>query len=112
MIEPMFDRVILRRLEGNEKELASGIILTGLDAKLQRDYSKLQAKGPHRLIPAQVVAMGPGKENRPLTELELGDKVYLSWKAGSEVEFEGEYHIIARYDEIEALIEEDDAELA
>jgi len=104
MIEPMFDRVVLRRLEGAEKTLASGIILTGLDKKLERDYSKLQAKGPHRLIPAQVVAIGPGKKNCPI-ELELGDQVYLSWKAGSEVEIEGEYHIIARFDEIEALIE-------
>lgn len=104
MIEPMFDRVILRRLEGHEKTLASGIILTGLDKKLERDYSKLQAQGPHRLIPAQVVALGPGKKDRPIVDLELGDKVYLSWKAGSEVEIEGEYHIIARLDEIEALI--------
>jgi len=103
MIEPMYDRVVLRRDEKAETTtLESGLIV--FNEKHERDFSRLQAKGPHPSVEAVVVARGPGKEGHPV-DLEIGDRVVVSWKAGSEVEIEGINHVIARYDEIEALVE-------
>lgn len=88
-IKPLGDRVVIKRLEAEEKT-ASGIILPG------------QAKEKPQM--AEVVAVGPGTEDVKM-ELEVGDMVIFSQYAGTEVKFEGEEYTIMAQRDILAKVE-------
>ena len=88
-IKPLGDRVVIKRLEAEEKT-ASGIILPG------------QAKEKPQM--AEVVAVGPGTEDIKM-ELKVGDMVIFSQYAGTEVKFEGEEYTIMAQKDILAKVE-------
>ncbi|MBQ3964806.1 MAG: co-chaperone GroES [Firmicutes bacterium] len=88
-IKPLGDRVVIKRLEAEEKT-ASGIILPG------------QAKEKPQM--AEVVAVGPGTEDVKM-ELAVGDMVIFSQYAGTEVKFEGEEYTIMAQRDILAKVE-------
>lgn len=88
-IKPLGDRVVIKRLEAEEKT-ASGIILPG------------QAKEKPQM--AEVVAVGPGTEDVKM-ELKVGDMVIFSQYAGTEVKFEGEEYTIMAQKDILAKVE-------
>ena len=88
-IKPLGDRVVIKRLEAEEKT-ASGIILPG------------QAKEKPQM--AEVVAVGPGTEDIKM-ELKVGDMVIFSQYAGTEVKFEGEEYTIMAQRDILAKVE-------
>jgi chaperonin GroES len=88
-IKPLGDRVVIKRLEAEEKT-ASGIILPG------------QAKEKPQM--AEVVAVGPGTEDIKM-ELKVGDMVIFSQYAGTEVKFEGEEYTIMGQKDILAKVE-------
>ena len=94
-LRPLYDNVIVKRLEEDEK--TSGGIIIPDTAK------EKQQKGV-------VIAVGDGKildngERRPLT-VKVNDKVLFGKYAGSEIKIDGEDHLILREDEILAIIEE------
>jgi chaperonin GroES len=92
-IKPLQDRVLVQRLESEEKT-ASGIIIP--------DTAK------EKPLEAVVRAVGPGKvsdagETIPMTVSE-GDKVLFGKYSGTEITIAGEEHLILREDEILAII--------
>lgn len=86
-IKPLGDRVVLERVEAEEKT-ASGIILTGA-AKEAPQF-------------AVVVAVGPGVD----TKIQLGDKVIYSKYEGTEVKLGEDAYIIIKQDEILGILED------
>ncbi len=93
-IRPLQDRVIVKRLE-EEQRTAGGIIIP--------DTAK---EKPQK---GQIVAAGPGKKNEegklsPL-DVKAGDKVLFSKYAGTEIKVEGEELLIMREDDIMGVIE-------
>jgi chaperonin GroES len=93
-IRPLADRVLVRRVEAEERT-KGGIVIP--------DTAK------EKPTEAKVVAIGKGKvgddgEVQPLT-VKVGDRVLLSRYGGSEVRLNGEEHLIVREDEIYAIIE-------
>jgi chaperonin GroES len=92
---PLNDRVLIKRLDSEEKS-AGGIIIP--DAAKEKP---MQGK---------VVAAGPGKvlDNGKVHELEVkeGDTVFFRKYAGTDVEIEGTEHLILREDEILAVLED------
>lgn len=93
-IRPLQDRVLVRRLEEEEKS-AGGIIIP--------DTAK------EKPMEAEVVAVGKGKvteDGKVLRmDVKVGDKVLIGKYAGTEVRIDGEEHLIMREDEILAVIE-------
>ena len=85
---PLADRVVLKQLEAEEKT-KSGIILS--------------SSAKEKPMEAEVVAVGPGTEDVKMT-LEVGDKVFYTQYAGTEIKFEGEEYIIIKQSEILAVI--------
>ena len=90
---PLYDRVLLKRLE--EKEVKKGGIIIPDTAK----------EKPQE---AEVIEVGKGKVGKdgkliPL-EVKKGDKVLIGKFSGTEVEIDGEEHIIVREEEILAKI--------
>jgi len=93
-VKPLQDRVLVKRLESEEKT-ASGIIIP--------DTAKEKPQE------GRVVAVGPGKalENGTLRTpaVKAGDRILFGKYAGSEVKIDGEEHIILREDDILAILD-------
>lgn len=92
-IKPLFDKVVIKAIETNEKT-ASGIVLPGA------------AKEKPQL--AQVVAVGPGgiiDGNEVTMQVKAGDTVLYSKYAGSEFKVDGEDVIIVAQSDILAIVE-------
>ncbi len=93
-IRPLQDRVIVKRLE-EEQKTAGGIIIP--------DTAK---EKPQK---GEIIAAGPGKKTedgklRPL-DVKKGDKVLFSKYAGTEIKVEGEELLMMREDDIMGVIE-------
>ncbi len=93
-IRPLHDRVLVKRLEGEEKT-AGGIVIP--------DSAK------EKPAEGQVVAIGSGKvlDNGDVRALDVkvGDKVLFGKYAGTEVKVKDEDLIVLREDDIVAVIE-------
>ncbi len=93
-LKPLNDRVVLKRIE-EEQRTAGGIIIP--------DTAK------EKPIQGQVIAVGNGKvmedgSRRPL-DVKAGDRVLFGKYSGTEIKVEGEELLIMREDEILAIIE-------
>jgi chaperonin GroES len=92
-IHPLYDRVLLKRLEDKEVR-KSGIIIP--DTAKEKPQEAL------------VIAVGKGKVNEdgkvvPL-EVKAGDKVLIGKYSGTEVTLDGVEHLILREEEILAKL--------
>ncbi len=93
-LKPLKDRVLVKRVEEEEKS-AGGIIIP--------DTAK------EKPIRGDVVAAGPGKMTdkgeRQEMSVKAGDRVMFNKFAGTEVELDGNDHLVMREDDIIAIIE-------
>ncbi|MDE0882349.1 MAG: co-chaperone GroES [Myxococcota bacterium] len=93
-IRPLHDRVVVRRVEGDE-QTASGLYIP--DSAQEK-----QARG-------EVVVAGPGRTNDKgeLRSLSVndGDQILFSKYSGTEIKLDGEDLIILREDDILAVVE-------
>jgi chaperonin GroES len=93
-VRPLHDRVIVKRLEEEEKT-AGGIIIPDT-AKEKPQQGKVMAVGKGRFMENGQIA--------PLTVKE-GDRVLFSKYAGTEVKLNNEEVLIMREDDILAIVE-------
>jgi chaperonin GroES len=92
-IKPIGERVVIRKLEAEEKT-KSGIVLPG------------QAQEKPQI--AEVVAVGPGgyvDGKEVVMEVKVGDKVIFPKYAGTEVKIDGEELTIIEQSKLLAIIE-------
>ena len=93
-IRPLNDRILVKRLEGEEKT-AGGIIIP--------DSAK------EKPAEGEIVAVGPGKLNdageRVAMDVKAGDRVLFSKYGGTDVKLDGEDYLIMREDDILGVIE-------
>ncbi|MDX8391885.1 MAG: co-chaperone GroES [Mariprofundaceae bacterium] len=93
-VRPLHDRVIVRRLDEEEKS-AGGIIIP--------DSAK------EKPVEGEVIAIGKGKilENGDILPLDVkaGDKVIFSKYAGTEIKLDGNEVLMMREDDILGVIE-------
>ena len=92
-IRPLHDRVIVKRVD-EEGKTKGGIIIP--------DTAK------EKPIEGKVVAVGQGKtlENgkKQALEVKKGDKVLFGKYAGTDIQIEGEEHLIMKEDDIIAIV--------
>ena len=93
-IRPLQDRILVKRLESEEKT-ASGIIIP--------DNAK------EKPMEGEVIAVGPGKklDNGSVQEVDLkvGDKILFGQYAGSSVKLDGEELLIMNESEVFGVVE-------
>lgn len=93
-IRPLHDRLIVKRLEEEEKT-KGGIIIP--------DSAK------EKPIEGKVIAVGEGKLNKHGKKIPLGvkkgDRILFARYAGTEVKIDGEENLMMREDEVLAIIE-------
>ena len=94
-IRPLNDRILVKRLEGEEKT-AGGIIIP--------DSAK------EKPAEGEVVAVGPGKLNeagaRVAMDVAVGDRVLFSKYGGTDVKLDGEEFLIMREDDVLGVVVE------
>jgi chaperonin GroES len=92
-IRPLHDRVIVKRIQEEEKTKGGLIIPDTAKEKPQE---------------GRVVAVGPGKQDDgkviPLG-VKAGDKILFGKYSGTEIKLDGEEHLILREDDILGVIE-------
>ena len=93
-IKPLFDKVVVKSIEAEEKT-ASGILLPGT-AQEKPQMAEVVAVGPGGLIDGKEVTM----------QVNVGDKVLYSKDAGSEFKLDGKEVIILRQSDILAIVNE------
>ena len=94
-VRPLYDRILVQRMQ--EEEKTKGGIIIPETAK-------------EKSVEGKVVAAGKGKLNEkgelvPL-EVKPGDRVMFGKYAGTEIQIEGEDYLIMREDDLLAIIEE------
>jgi chaperonin GroES len=93
-LKPLNDRVLVKRMEEEEKT-SGGIIIP--------DTAK---EKPQR---GEIVAVGPGKADsegkKVKMQVKKGDTVLFNKYAGTEFKIDGEEHLVMREDDILAIIE-------
>ncbi|MBI1909728.1 MAG: co-chaperone GroES [Deltaproteobacteria bacterium] len=93
-IRPLQDRVLVKRLEEEEKTKGGIIIPDSAKEKPQE---------------GKVIAVGKGKvlEDGKISPLDVkvGDKILFSKYSGAEVKIEGEEHLILKEDDILGIVE-------
>ena len=92
-VRPLYDRVIVKRIE--EEETTKGGIIIPDTAK-------------EKPVEGEVIAVGNGKlldngKQQPL-DVKKGDRVLFGKYAGTEVQIDGEEHLIMREDDIIAIV--------
>lgn len=92
-IQPLQDRILVKRLEAEEEQIGGIIIPDSAKEKPQE---------------GEVVAVGPGKVTddgkRQALEVDEGDRILFAKYAGTEVKSEGEEYLIMREDDVLAVI--------
>jgi chaperonin GroES len=92
-IRPLQDRVLVKRVEAEEKT-ASGIFIP--------------ENAKEKPLEAEVIAVGNGRrlENGEVVkpDLKVGDRVLISKYSGSEVKVDGVEHLILREDDIMGVL--------
>ena len=92
-VRPLHDRVIVKRIEEEEKS-KGGIIIP--DAAKEKPQE------------GRVVAVGPGKREdgkRIPLDVKAGDKILFGKYSGAEIKLNGEEHLILREEDILGIIE-------
>ncbi len=92
-IKPLFDKVVIKAIESNEKT-ASGIVLPG-SAQEKPQLARVIAVGPGGLIDGKDVQM----------QVKVGDQILYSKYAGSEFKIDGDEVVIVRQSDILAIVE-------
>lgn len=88
-LKPLGSRVIIKKLEAEEKTVG-GIILT--------------SSAKEKPQTAEVVAAGPGTKDEPM-EVKVGDTVVFSNFAGTDVKYDGCEYTIMNQSDILAIVE-------
>ena len=93
-IKPLQDRVVVKRLEAEEKTESGIIIPNTAQEKPQK---------------GKIVAVGPGKVMENGTKIELtvktGDSILFSKYAGTDISIDNEEYLIMKEDDILGIIE-------
>jgi len=92
-IKPLGDRVLIKRLEAEEKT-KSGIVLPGT-AKEQPQMAEVIAVGPGGVVDGKEIKM----------EVKSGDKVIFSKYAGTDIKVDGEEYMLLSQKDILAIVQ-------
>ena len=92
-MRPLHDRVIVKRVE--EEERTKGGIIIPDTAKEKPQEGRVVAVGPGKLEDGKVI--------KP--DVKAGDRILFGKYTGTEIIFDGEEHVIMREDDILGVIE-------
>lgn len=94
-IRPLYDRIVVKRIDSQEDKTASGLFIP--------DSAKEKPQE------GEVVAVGKGKrlEDGKVTSLDVqvGDRILFGKYSGSDIKLDGQEYLIMREDEVLGVLE-------
>ncbi len=94
-IRPLYDRIVIKRLEEKENKVGGLYIPDSAQEKPQE---------------GEVVAVGKGKRLEDGTvvplDVKVGDKILFGKYSGSDIKIDGEEYMIMREDEVLGIVED------
>ncbi len=94
-VKPLYDRILVKRL--NTEEKTKGGIIIPETAKEKPQEGKVVSVGKGKLL--------ENGSTRPL-DVKAGDRILFSKYGGTEINIEGDEYLILREDEVLAVVEE------
>ncbi len=94
-VKPLYDRILIKRL--NTEEKTKGGIIIPETAKEKPQEGKVISVGKGKLL--------EDGSTRPL-DVKVGDKILFSKYGGTDINIEGDEYLILREDEVLAVIED------
>jgi len=95
-IRPLYDRLVIKRLEDEEETVQGGIIIPDSAKEKPQKGEVLAAGQGKRLDDGKVVPL----------DVKVGDKVLFGKYSGNEIKIDGEECLIMREDEILGVLDE------
>jgi len=93
-IRPLYDRLVVKRIEGQDEKTASGLIIPD-SAKEKPQEGEVVATGKgKRLEDGKVVAL----------DVQVGDRILFGKYSGSEIKLDGTEYLIMREDEVLGIL--------
>ena len=92
-IRPLYDRVLVQRL--NEEEKTKGGIIIPDSAKEKPQEGKVVAVGTGRFEDGKLVPL----------QVKVGEKILFTKYSGNEIKIDGQEHLIMKEDEILGVLE-------
>ena len=92
-VRPLHDRVIVKRIE--EEEKSKGGIIIPDTAKEKPQEGRIISTGPGRIEDGKIIPL----------DVKAGDRIMFSKFAGTEINLNGQEHLIMREDDILGVIE-------
>ena len=94
-IRPLYDRIVVKRIEDSTEKTASGLFIP--------DSAKEKPQE------GEVIAVGAGKRNEdgkliPL-DVKAGDRILFGKYSGSDIKLDGNEYLIMREDEVLGVLE-------
>ena len=93
-VRPLHDRVLVSRIDGEEK--TSGGIFIPDTAKEKPQQGRVVAAGPGKV--------GDDGKRQPM-DVKAGDRILFSKYSGNDVVLDGEEHLIMREEDVLAILE-------
>ena len=94
-IRPLYDRLVVRRIEQSEQVL-NGIIIPDTAKEKPQEAEVVAAGRGKRLEDGKIIAL----------DVKVGDHILFGKYSGSDIKLDGEEHLILREDEILGVLEE------
>lgn len=92
-IRPLHDRIIVQRIE--EEEKTQGGLIIPDTAKEKPQEGKVIAVGPGKQEDGQVISL----------DVKPGDRILFGKYSGTEIKLDGEEHLILREDDVLGVVE-------
>lgn len=94
-IRPLYDRIVVKRLDDDKEQQSAGGIIIPDSAKEKPQEGEVRAVGKgKRLEDGKVVPL----------DVQVGDRILFGKYSGSEIKLEGEELIIMREDEVLGIL--------
>lgn len=93
-IKPLGDRVVIKKLEAEEKTKSGIVLPTG--AKEQPQMAEIVAVGPGGVVDGKEIVM----------EVKVGETVIFSKYAGTEIKYDGQEYTILKQSDILAIVQQ------
>ena len=89
-IRPLYDRIVVKRLDAQDEKTASGLIIPD-SAKEKPQEGEVRAVGKgKRLEDGKVVSL----------DVQVGDRILFGKYSGSEIKLEGEEYLIMKEEDV------------
>jgi chaperonin GroES len=89
-IRPLYDRIVVKRVETSEDKTTGGIIIPDTAKEKPQEGEVVAVGKGKRLEDGKVVAL----------DVQVGDRILFGKYSGSEIKIDGQEYIIMREDEV------------